>query len=213
MLFLAPNQQCWSRLVTSSNLLGECLLCGKNSETVWLCWLVVFRHMAQLMPLTLTVTCFSKIQIGFTFLVVAHLGSPGKRAVKWVCVCWAACFAFSYLDYYGCTSVRGWMGVELYMFIHLICVSCLHTIRNWKIVDMVNKDVERCKLFILEKNLYLCNNERGRLNSENILKSASRCGYGRISHQVRPCWLYWVTLIGWPRQACLVAYRVLEFVT
>jgi len=45
-------------------------------------------HMAQLMPLPLTVTCFSKIQIGFTFLVVAHLGSPGKRAVKrCVCVC------------------------------------------------------------------------------------------------------------------------------
>ena len=44
-------------------------------------------HMAQLMPLQLTVSCFSKIQIGFTFLVPAHLGSPGKRAVKWVCVC------------------------------------------------------------------------------------------------------------------------------
>ena len=38
--------------------------------------------MAQLMPLPLTVICFSKIQIGFTFLVPAHLGSPGKRAVK-----------------------------------------------------------------------------------------------------------------------------------
>ena len=44
-------------------------------------------HMAQLMPLPLTVSCFSKIQIGFTLLVLAHLGSPGKRAVKWVCVC------------------------------------------------------------------------------------------------------------------------------
>ena len=43
-------------------------------------------HMAQLMPLPLTVSCFSKIQIGFTFLVLAHLGSPGKRAVKRVCV-------------------------------------------------------------------------------------------------------------------------------
>ena len=43
-------------------------------------------HMAQLMPLPLTVSCFSKIQIGFTFLVPAHLDSPGKRAVKWVCV-------------------------------------------------------------------------------------------------------------------------------
>jgi len=30
-------------------------------------------HMAQLMPLPLTVSCFSKIQIGFTFLVP---GSP-----------------------------------------------------------------------------------------------------------------------------------------
>ena len=44
-------------------------------------------HMAQLMPLPPTVSCFSKIQIGFTFLVPAHLGSPGKKAVKWVCVC------------------------------------------------------------------------------------------------------------------------------
>ena len=39
-------------------------------------------HMAHVMPLPLTVYCFSKIQIGFTFLVLAHLGSPGKRAVK-----------------------------------------------------------------------------------------------------------------------------------
>ena len=43
-------------------------------------------NMAQLMPLPLTVSCFSKIQIGFTFLVPAHLGSPGKRAVKRMCV-------------------------------------------------------------------------------------------------------------------------------
>jgi len=39
-------------------------------------------HMAQMMPLPLTVSCFSKIQIGFTFLVLAHLGSPRKRAIK-----------------------------------------------------------------------------------------------------------------------------------
>ena len=43
-------------------------------------------HMAQLMPLPLTVSCFSKFKIGFTFLVPAHLGSPGQRAVKRVCV-------------------------------------------------------------------------------------------------------------------------------
>jgi len=44
-------------------------------------------HMAQLMPLPLTVSCFSKIQIGFTFLVTAHPCSPGQKAVKRVCVC------------------------------------------------------------------------------------------------------------------------------
>ena len=43
-------------------------------------------HMAQLMPLPLTVSCFSKIQIGFIFLVPARLGSPEKKAVKLVCV-------------------------------------------------------------------------------------------------------------------------------
>ena len=51
-------------------------------------------HMAQLMPLPLTVSCFSKIQIGFTFLVSAHLGSPGKRAVKRVCGC--VCASITY---------------------------------------------------------------------------------------------------------------------
>ena len=43
-------------------------------------------HMAQLMPLPFTVSCFSKIQIGFAFLVPAHPGSAGKRAVKRVYV-------------------------------------------------------------------------------------------------------------------------------
>jgi len=43
-------------------------------------------HMAQLMPLPLTVSCFNKIQIGFTFLVPAHLVVPEKRPLS-VCVC------------------------------------------------------------------------------------------------------------------------------
>ena len=39
-------------------------------------------HMAQLMPLPLTISCFIKIQIGFTFLV------PEKRPLNGcVCVC------------------------------------------------------------------------------------------------------------------------------
>ena len=47
--------------------------------------------MAQLMPLPLTVYCFSKIQTGFTFLVPADPGSPGQRAVKRLCVCVCVC--------------------------------------------------------------------------------------------------------------------------
>jgi len=48
-------------------------------------------HTAQLMPLPLTVSCFSKIQTGFTFLIPAHPGSPGQRAIKQVCVCVCVC--------------------------------------------------------------------------------------------------------------------------
>ena len=44
-------------------------------------------HMTQWMPLPLTVSCFSKIKIGFSFLIPVHLGSPGQKAVKRVCVC------------------------------------------------------------------------------------------------------------------------------
>jgi len=43
------------------------------------------------MPLPLTVSCFSKIQIGFTFLVLAYPGSPGKGPLNgcvYVCVWW-----------------------------------------------------------------------------------------------------------------------------
>ena len=43
-------------------------------------------HMAQLMSLPLTVSCFSEVQIGFTFLLLAHPGSPGKMELN-VCVC------------------------------------------------------------------------------------------------------------------------------
>ena len=50
-------------------------------------WSEMQTYMAQRMPLPLTVSCFSKIQFGFTFLVPAHPGSPGQRAVKRVCAC------------------------------------------------------------------------------------------------------------------------------
>jgi len=55
---------------------------GKKVSGGVLAWLSVWSEVAQLMPLLLTVSCFSKIQIGFTFLIP---GSPGQKAVKRVC--------------------------------------------------------------------------------------------------------------------------------
>jgi len=60
-------------------------------------------HLAQLMPLPLTVSCFSKIQIGSTYPVPAHLGSPGKRAVKWTCVC----FSLTHAPRAGANYIQG----------------------------------------------------------------------------------------------------------
>ena len=56
-------------------------------------------HMAQLMPLPLTVSCFSKIQNGFTFLVPAHPGCQGKKAIKQVRVCvWSQSTKLSHIE-------------------------------------------------------------------------------------------------------------------
>ena len=69
--------------------------------------------MAQLMPLPLTVSCFSKIQIGFTFLVLAYPGpgSPGKGPLNgcvcvFVCILTVALFGLSYFVWYDCKRYR-----------------------------------------------------------------------------------------------------------
>jgi len=55
-------------------------------------------HMPQLMPLPLTVSCFSQIQIGFTFLVPAHPLVPEKEPLNGcVCVCLCACHCHAFL--------------------------------------------------------------------------------------------------------------------
>jgi len=60
--------------------------CKKLSGGV-LAWLPVWSKVqTQLMPLPLTVSCFSKIEIGFTFLVPAHPSSPAKGPLN-RCVC------------------------------------------------------------------------------------------------------------------------------
>jgi len=58
--------------------------------------------MAQLMPLPLTVTCFSKIQIGFTFLALAHQVVPESVPLNW-CVC-VSHLALTVLTWVPCCS-------------------------------------------------------------------------------------------------------------
>ena len=55
-------------------------------------------HMALLMPLPLTVSCFSKIQIGLTFLIPADPDSRGQRCIKWMCVCVYVCVCITYFS-------------------------------------------------------------------------------------------------------------------
>ena len=74
-------------------------------------------HMAQLMPLPLTVSCFSKIQLAY-LLVPAHLGSPGQRAVKWVCVYVFNCFKFTYVF---CSEIL----IIYVLFTQICCLSAL----------------------------------------------------------------------------------------
>ena len=69
--------------------------------------------MAQLMPQPLAVSHLSKIQIGFTFLVWAYPGNPGKRAVKQVCVC---------------VSVMYFL-VLMYILLHAL-YTCGHAVEN-----------------------------------------------------------------------------------
>ena len=75
-------------------------------------------HMVQLIPLPLTISCSSKIQIGFTFLVPAHLGSPGQRAVKRVCVC--VC-----VKYYVSVVGASFLKVSLKLQVRYFCIMSL----------------------------------------------------------------------------------------
>ena len=109
-------------------MLWRCWLCGrkgiwpflKQSGVVVCLEQGADLHIAQLMPLPLTVSCFSKIQIGFTFLVPAHLVSPGKRAVKRVCLCVCVCIIV-HKDFPGSSILYfneihgGWSNVKIWL--------------------------------------------------------------------------------------------------
>ena len=70
-------------------------------------------HMAQLMPLPLTVSCFCEIQIRFTFLAPAHPGSPGQRAVKRVCVCY---YETRKSNWSNTTQILSYVSVQVCIF-------------------------------------------------------------------------------------------------
>ena len=93
-------------------------------------------HMAQMMPLPLAVCCFSKIQIGFTFLVPAHLCSPRQRAVKHVCVC-------------VCVLMFIWLA----WYIAKLCLWCIISVcrmTNYellrRLVETLSRDIHHCRM-------------------------------------------------------------------
>ena len=94
----------------------------QSARLVVECWLVICLersadlHTAQLMPLPLTVSCFSEMQIGFTFLVPAHPGNPGQRAVKWVYVC-----MYDFLFFFVGTQCRYCHCMPLFCWLRSVC--------------------------------------------------------------------------------------------
>jgi len=89
-------------------------------------------HIAQLMPLPLTISCFSKIQIGFTFLVPAHTGSPGKRAVRRVCVCacMRACVRVSVLHEWRLCVWHCWKELKhLNLNVPVVISKCMQALK------------------------------------------------------------------------------------
>ena len=63
--------------------------------------------------LPLTISCFNKIQIGFTFLVLAYPSSRRKRAIEQTCV--LICF---------CLLVQLYFFLHSLVTIHLLSVMC-----------------------------------------------------------------------------------------
>ena len=87
-------------------------------------------HIAQLMPLPLTVSCFSKNQIGLPFLVPAHLGSPGKRAVKrvYVSVCVAPLTSLGLSSpFFSLHSVSFFLSIPMFVVSFAFLFSSSHT--------------------------------------------------------------------------------------
>jgi len=79
-------------------------------------------HITQLMPLPLTVSCFSKIQIGFTFLVLAHAGSPDKGPLNG-CVCVLCCSPLNVIRFFS----------QFVILLALVCFIFFGVLPVWQI--------------------------------------------------------------------------------
>ena len=77
-------------------------------------------------PADATVSCFSEMQIGFTFLVPAHPGNPGQRAVKWVYVCMYD-FLFFLLEHNVDTATACRYSVDSGLYVTTLCNTAITT--------------------------------------------------------------------------------------
>ena len=101
-------------VVVVPSVLWHCWLGGRKGtrpvkKDWWGASVVICLKRGADLPLPLTVSCFSKIQIGFTFMVPAHLGSPAQRAVKWMFVLFV-CWKIFNISYFFSATLRGWLG-------------------------------------------------------------------------------------------------------
>ena len=145
-------------------------------------------HTTKLMPLPLTVSCFSKIQIGFTFLVPAYPGSPGKGLLNGcVCVC---------VFYLPCTSLPrfSWKRVHLSRclfyfiywtlpFVAVLWLTCAIFYCQWS-----------CRLAVLSGWVQFCEPERCRSHTASdavVLQSQ----WSVWADEWQGCW--WIQSWNW----------------
>ena len=149
------------------------------------------------MPLPLTVSCFSKIQISFTFLVPAHPGSPGQGAVKWVCVrvCPAAaclplqCTCVCASDILGDGTIHPWQLIRAPVWLKGYSGNELQrTARQLAMQGRFLREMFPSKYHMLTKNL---NYQFKKLNRRQRTRWWG--GYKRFSRIDQPRRRYWST--------------------
>ena len=103
---------------------------------------------SELMPLPPTGYCFSKIQIGFyTFLVPAHPGSPGQRAVKRVCV-WCQSSLAGTSSYF----LKRCVNSEKYIFLYLERFASVCYIEECRPVQFIGR---LCKCYLIHRGYWI----------------------------------------------------------